>query len=88
MKIQLSVKVDELVGKHAKRQTNTSRYVETLIKHDMQIKAQEPIYQAVMQRLLTDSQMLSDLRLRLAQEGPATVNKYFDTSYAPAEDVA
>lgn len=65
MKKQLSIKLDETLYSHIKEKPNLSRYIEELVKQDIQMQYQKPITQAVIAELLENEMFISELSSRL-----------------------
>ena len=66
----MSIRIDQVVYNHVRTKSNYSRYIESLIKEDMQMQMQKPIYQAVTREMLQDKEFLALLKQKLNQAGP------------------
>lgn len=66
----ITVSLDPLLVTFIKSKPNYSRYVEALVKQDMQLQATEPIYEAITQKMLKDDTYLAILAKRLQTAGP------------------
>ena len=66
-KIPLSIKISPALYGFIKNKPNKSRYIEELIKQDIQLKESPKIYTAITQQILEDVEFLESLRLKLSK---------------------
>lgn len=86
MKKPISAKIDEVLWRHVQSKPNASRYIEALIKQDFQMQRSEPLYDALVARLLKDSEALGQLRLALTKQ-PDALRKVVTQREYRADDV-
>lgn len=65
MKKRISVTIDESLWKLVKDKSNLSRYIEYLVKDDIQLKEKKQIVNAVVDDLLADSIFLDEVADRI-----------------------
>ncbi len=85
MKKPISIKLSERLWVYIKDKPNKSRYVEELIKQDIQQAQVKPIVQSVIQELLSNETFFREMgeRLRLPDRPTLRVEKVEDTVLAP-----
>lgn len=66
----LSLRLDPIAYRFVRTKPNYSKYIENLVIQDMQLQNKEPIYQAIVGRLLKDEEILPVLAKKLSQAGP------------------
>lgn len=66
MKKPISVKLDERLWVHVKNKINRSKYIEELVKQDIQQEQIKPIVQSVANELLTNESFFNELKERLS----------------------
>lgn len=70
LKKVISISIDPMVHRYVRTKPNYSRYIEGLIKQDMQLQNKEAIYEAITERMLKDDAYLARLAQRLNKSGP------------------
>lgn len=73
MKHSISIRVDEKIWAYIKNKPNRSRYIEELIREDLQTTNSQGIYEALTARILSDNEYLPKLALKLSQTGSKDV---------------
>ena len=69
-KKHLSIRLDHMVYYHVKTKPNASRYIEALVKQDLQMQQRQPIYSAITEQMLKDDKFLALLKQQLGSAGP------------------
>lgn len=71
VKQRITIRVDNVLFQHAKSKPNVSRYIEGLIKQDLQLELTMPIVQAVRQELMGDEEFFTEVVNRVIQKSKA-----------------
>lgn len=88
-KKHISIRLDPIVYNHVKTKPNASRYIEALIKQDLQYERRDSIYTAITGHLLKDEEYLVKLASKLKNIGGATHVKKTgdDVSIVSGQDI-
>ena len=74
MKRNISAKIDENLFVHIKNKPNISRYIEELIKQDIQMQQKKPIIEAVRTSLLEDEYFIAEISRRIGANKGVTMD--------------